>query len=57
MDVPPPPRGIKLGDVHFIKMLEFSVGVACGAKQFLYFTQNVIFLLIFSLGMPAGATS
>ena len=37
----PPPLGIKLSDAHFIQMLEFSVGVACGAKQLLDVTQKV----------------
>ena len=41
----PPPRGIKLGDVYFLKMLELSLGVACGAKRFEYFTSEMSFLL------------
>ena len=39
----PPPRDIKLGDVYFIKMFAFVVGVACGAQQFLYFTPKMTF--------------
>ena len=47
------PRGCNLWREHggnmvsafllFMKMSEFSVGVACGAKQFLYFTTKVKF--------------
>ena len=38
---PPPPWDIKLGDVYFIKMFAFVVGVACGAQTFLYFTSKI----------------
>ena len=39
----PPPRGIELGDVYLIKMLAFSVGVACGAKKCLYVMPTMTF--------------
>ena len=49
----------------FIKMLEFLVGVACGAKQFLYFTSTLTFprdfwlfvfkMLELSVGVACGA--
>ena len=41
------------GIYFFIKMLPFSVGVACGAKQFLYFTPEMICSrYVFLLGRP-----
>ena len=40
-----------------IQMLEFSFGVACGAKKVLYFTLKMIFSCTFAFGMPAGAKS
>ena len=43
VDLPPPPRDIKLGDVYFIKMFAFVVGVACGAQKCLYVTPKMTF--------------
>ena len=55
----------QIGWVFFYKMLEFLVGVACGAKKFLYFTSKVTFsryfwlfvfkMLEFPVGVACGA--
>jgi len=54
-----------LGGYFLLKMLEFLVGVACGAKKFLYFTSKVTFsryfwlfvfkMLEFPVGVACGA--
>ena len=57
LDVAPPRprRGIKLGDVYFIKMVESSLGAACGAKTFLYFKPKTnLSMLFLLLGRPQG---
>ena len=51
----PPPRGIKLGDVYFIKMLDLCYG--CGlrrSKVFSFYTKSDLFLLFLVVGRPQG---
>ena len=51
----PPPWDIKLGDVYFIKMLDFCYG--CGlrrSKVFSFYAKSDCFLLFLVVGRPQG---
>ena len=60
--MPPPPRGIQLGDVYFIKMLDFCHG--CGLRRstvFVLYEKSDLFVLClikmfaFVVGVACGA--
>ena len=51
----PPPWDIKLGDVYFIKMLDFCHGSGLRrSKVFVFYTKSVMFLLFLVVGRPQG---
>ena len=52
---PPPPWGIKFGNVYFIKMLDFCHG--CGLRRstvFVFYAKSDFFMLFLVLGRPQG---